>query len=254
MAYTFAAEKASTADAPIGSDVSLAFPLPDKRGKLTAKFFTTGKATAELKLDNPGVRGLTATLLAGTGGKGGEFATGSADFKHGPAGVHAAYDVQGKKARASAAYAVAPAGYAGFFVLGVDGVVKKNDGEGEQAVIADGGDLAASYYDGAESEATAHILDKGRKMMLSYSHHVRPGFSVASQFKYDKEADDATLVFGGAARLDGATVVKAKVDSRGQAACSYIQDIRARTTLVLSAKFDIAKMDGANVGLSLAMD
>lgn len=198
------------------------------------------------------MRGLSATLLAGSGGKGGDFARASADFKHGPVGLDAAYDVNATKLRASAAYAYAPAGYTGFLVAGLDGVTSKNEAEG--GVKYEGADLAASYFDGSESEATMHLTEKGRKMMLSYSHHVRPGFSVASQFKYDKEADDATLVFGGAARLDGATVVKAKIDSRGHAACSYIQDIRARTTLVLSANFDLAKMDSANVGLSLAME
>lgn len=248
VTYTVGAEKDSAADSDINADVSLQFPLYEKRGKCTTKLFTSGKATSEVKLDNLGVKGLTATFLKGIGGK--DLFISTAEFKHGPMGMTLAYDAYGKSARGTFAAAFAPQGYAGFFVAGVDGIASTSDG----SIAADQADFAVSYYDGLESEATAHVSDKGQKGMLSYSHHVRSGFSVASQFKYDKVKDAATLQFGGAARLDGVTVVKAKIDSHGQCGMSYIQDVRAKTTLILSTKFDVTSLDSAKVGISLALD
>lgn len=247
VVYTVAAEKAPSAS-EIGADVSIQIPLYDNRGKCTTKLFTSGRTTVEAKLDNLGVKGLTATILKGFGGK--DLLTASSEFKHGPIGATAAADVNGQTVRSSLAMAWAPAGYAGFFVAGVDGVAAK----GDEGVTADAADFAVSYYDGAESEATVHVSDKGTKGMVSYSHQVRSGFSVATQFKYDKTKDDASMVFGGAARLDGVTVVKGKMDSNGVCALSYIQDIRAKTTMIFSTKFDVQKLDDARVGFSLALD
>jgi hypothetical protein len=245
VTYTVAAERDGATDSDIKADVSLQFPLYERRGTCTTKFFTSGKGTAEIKLDNLGVKGLTTTLLAGVGK---DVGVATVEFKHGPVGLTTAYDVYGKAAAASLAAAFAPQGYAGFFVAGVDGVVAGPEFNADRA------DFALSYYDGAESEATVHVTDKGQKAMLSYSHHVRSGFSVASQFKYDKVKDSATLQFGGAARLDGVTVVKAKIDSHGLCAMSYVQDIRAKTSLILSTKFDVTSLDSAKVGISLALD
>ncbi len=244
VSYTVCAEQDKTG-APICGDISVQFPVREKMGKLTTKFYTSGKGTAELKLDNVGVKGLTATTLYGIGS---EVGVGTLEFKHGPIGATAAYDAYGKLARATLAAAYAPSGYAGFFVLGVDSELSTPKSSSEKM------DFAVSYYDGSESEATVHVTDKGQKGSLSYSHHVRQGFSVASAFKYDKVKDAATLQFGGAARLDGATVVKAKIDSHGQVGMSYIQDIRERTTLILSTKFDVTSLDTAKVGISLALD
>lgn len=244
VSYTVAAVQ-DEPGAQLDGDVSLQFPVYDKLGKVTTKLYTSGKGTAEVKLDKLGVKGLTTTLLYGIGK---DVGVATVELKHGPIGVTTAYDMYGKAARATVATAYAPKGYAGFFVAGVDGEV------GTTEFNADKTDCCISYYDGSESEATVHVTDKGQKGMLSYSHHVRSGFSVAGQFKYDKVKDSAALTFGGAAQLDGVTVVKAKIDSKGLVGLSYIQDIRERTCLILSTKFDVRSLENAKVGISLALD
>jgi hypothetical protein len=228
----------------IDGDFSLQFPVSGQ--KFTAKLFTSGKGTAELKLDTLGVKGLNAALLAGIGK---DVGTGTVEFKHGPAAITAIYDLFNKCLTTTAALAIAPQGYAGFFVLGVDGTASTPE------FTADKVNFCASFFDGAESECAVHVTDKGSKGMLSYSHHVRPGFSVASQIAYDTaKGGAAKLTMGGACRLDGVTTVKAKIDSAGILSTSYIQEIRARTTLIMSTKFNVTSLDATKVGISLALD
>jgi Eukaryotic porin len=222
----------------------LHFQVPLYGQKLTTKFFTSGKGTAELKLDDLGVRGLNMTLL---GGIGKDVGVGTVEFKHGPIGITAAVDYFGRAGDASIAAAYAPKGYSGFGVIGLVGKVSSEFAREKL-------DLCLSYYDGEESECTLHVNDKATRGLMSYSHHVRPGFSVAGQFLYDQPKESSVLTMGCAARLDNCTVVKGKVDSRGEVSASYIQEIRAKTKLILSTKFDVSTLDSAKVGISLALE
>jgi voltage-dependent anion channel protein 2 len=242
VSYTVQAEQKGYGE-NIDGDFSLEFPAAGQ--KATAKLFTSGKGTAEIKLNSLGVKGLNATLLAGIGK---EVGTATIEFKHGPAGLTAVYDTINKCANATAAIAVAPQGYAGYCVVAVDGTVST------PSLTADKLDLCLSFFDGAESECALHVTDKGARSMLSYSHHVRSGFSVASQIAYDKPKESAKLTMGGACRLDGVTTIKAKIDSTGLLSTSYIQEIRDKTTLIMSTKFNVTSLDAAKVGISLALD
>jgi hypothetical protein len=241
ISYAVEAEQQTAGD-DVGGE--LHFEIPFQGQKLTTKFFTSGKGTAELKLDNTGVRGLNATLLAGIGK---DVAVGTLEFKHGPMGVTAAIDYFGLAGDVSLAAAFAPKGYTGFCVFGLVGKVSSE-------FTREKLDFCVSYYDGEESECTLHVNDKATKGLVSYSHHVRPGFSVAGQFSYDQPKESSLLTMGCAMRMDNSTVVKGKVNSRGELAASYIQEIRAKTKLILSTKFDVTTLDSARVGISLALD
>jgi hypothetical protein len=241
ISYAVEAEQQTAGD-EVGGE--LYFEIPFLGQKLTTKFYTSGKGTAELKLDNTGVRGLNATLLAGIGK---DIAVGSVEFKHGPIGVTAAVDYFGLAGDVSLAAAFAPKGYAGFCVFGLVGKVSSE-------FTREKLDLCVSYYDGEESECTLHVNDKATKGLVSYSHHVRPGFSVAGQFSYDQPKESSLLTMGCAMRMDNSTVVKGKINSGGELAASYIQEIRAKTKLILSTKFDLTTLDSARVGISLALD
>lgn len=242
VSYTVEADQPGTGDG-IDGQFSLKFPVSGQ--SVTTKLYTSGTGTAELSLDELGVKGLSATVLAGIGK---EIGVGTVEFKHGPIGFTSSYNTVSRALRASLACAYAPTGYDGFFVLGTDGKVAPSE------AAMDDLSFGFSYFDGHESECTMHVTDRGTRGMLSYSHHVRDGLSVASQIAYDKVKDAANLTLGGACRLDGLTVVKGKINSNGQLALSYIQDIRSKTRLILSTKFNVTTLDSARVGISLALE
>lgn len=242
VSYAVEADQATRGDS-IGGQFSVKFPVSGQA--VTTKLYTGGNATVELSLDQLGVKGLSATILSGIGK---EVALGTVEFKHGPVGITSSYNAIARALRSSLACAYAPKGYNGFLVFGADGKLSSPEESRDDL------SLCVSYFDGHESECTLHVSDNGNQGTLSYSHHVRDGFSLASQIAYNKVKDTAKLTFGGACRLDGLTVVKGKIDSDGQLAMSYIQDIRSRTKLILSTKFNVTTLDSARVGLSLALD
>lgn len=214
-------------------------------GTLTTKLFTSGRAEGELKLDNFALDGLTTTLTFGVGKKVGVT---KLEYSQGRVGLTALGDYYEKKVNASATAILTSNKMNGFGVIGAESGYDVEKGEA--------GDLnmACSYFDGRESEISLHVQQKGAKGKLCYSHQVRPDFAVAGQMDYNREKDTAVLTIGGAAKLDGATTIKGKVNSTGQLALTYLQVIRPKTTLTLSSTFDVKEMKSAKMGVSLAIE
>lgn len=241
--FTITGEHSSKSD-EINADVAIKQKILGQT--FTAKLFTGGSATSELKLDDLNVKGLTITLL---GGIGKSLGVGTLEYCNGRVGATTAFDYYaGPDVKASTAVSFSAAQMAGFGVVGGEAVYDTSTKE------VKGADAAVSYFDGKESEVTLHVQDKAKIGMLSYSHGVRPGFAVGAQMRYDREAKTAALAMGGAYRLDAATTVKSRLDSNGTLALSYIQTIRPKATLTLSTKFDVNSLEGAKMGLSLAIE
>lgn len=213
---------------------------------VTGKLHTGGKEpTVEAKYESKDSQGRKYTVC---GNAGRNLGTTYLEFTGGPLGVKVGADLLKSQMAASAAIALSSNDYPGFAVLGAETEYNMADKEVSKL------NYALSFFDGRESECTLHILDKAKKGMLSYSHHVRPGFSVGAQMIYERESTATSLALGTAYRLDGVTTIKAKLDSEGSLALSYIQDIRPSTKLIMSTKFDTSKFDSAKVGFSLTIE
>lgn len=210
----------------------------------TLKLLTAGSAQGELKLDGFGFDGLTSTLAFGVGKKVG---TASLEYKQGRVGLTAAGDYYGKTAKGSFAGILSNQKMAGFAVIGAEGGCSA-DGTVENVAGA------VSFFDGKESEVSVHVSDRGEKGKVSYAHQVRPDFAVAGQMEKSAKDERALLTLGVAAKLDGATTVKGKLDSAGRVALTYLQVIRPKTTLTLSTAFDVSCLKEASMGVSLAIE
>lgn len=217
-----------------------------KGATLTGNLFTGGKLpTAELKYETLDSSGRKFTLC-GTAGN--DIAVASAEVLAGPIGVKGLIDTKNSNFYGSAAFALSSEKYDGFAVVGTEATYNTDE---KQVMTSN---YAVSLFDGKESECTLHVLDKAKKGMISYSHHVRPGFSVGGQMTYVRETKETALAMGTALRMDGATTIKAKLDSEGSLALSYIQDIRPNTTLIMSSMFNTKTFDSAKVGISLTVE
>lgn len=227
-------------------DGDVAAKLKIKGATITGKLFTGGKdPSTELKYETQGSKGQKLTV-SGTAGK--KLATTSTEILTGPFGVKLGVDFANSDLYASGALAVSPDKCNGFVVAGAESVYSLTE---KKVTMSN---YALSFFDGKESECALHILDQGKKAMISYSHHVRPGFSVGTQMNYARETKATSLAMGSAYRIDGATTIKAKLDSEGGLALSYIQDVRPNTTLIMSSKFNTVTFDSAKVGISLTME
>ena len=177
---------------------------------------------------------------------------GSVEFQGGPAGLKVVVDSVRSNLYGSIALALTPSKYTGYVVVGAEGLYNYESKELSTQ------NYAVSYFDGRESEVSLHLVDKMSAGVLSYSHQVRQGFSVGAQMKKtienSEESTPATLEFGAAYSLDGATKVKCKLNSEASLALSYIQDIRSNTTLIMSSSFDLNKLEASKMGLSLAIE
>lgn len=227
-------------------DADIATKAKIKGVAVTSKLFTNSKkatieAKYELKDDKAG-----KTTISGLVGQG--IGSSTVEFEGGLVGIKAAADFITRDISSSVAVTLSPESNPGFAVIGGDVTYSLDKKDATRA------DFALSYFDGKESECSLHVLDKATKGMVSYSHHVRAGFSVGAQMKYDRDTKATVLAMGNAYRLDGATTVKTKIDSEGTLALSYIQDIRSNTTLIMSSKFDVKKFESAKVGISLCVE
>lgn len=228
----------------IDADLAAKFKLKD--ATVTTKLFTAAKTpTVELKYESSDGKGRKVNITT-LGGKG--LGNTSAEINAGALGIKLGADLIKSDMYASAAVAVSPENFKGFIVLGAEGTYSS----GTKEVTST--NYAVSFFDGKESEASVHVLDQGRKGMVSYSHHVRQGFSVGAQMTYIKETKATMLNMGLAYRMDGATTIKAKMDSEGICGLSYIQEIRPKTTLIMSSKFSAKTLENPKLGISLAIE
>lgn len=237
-------------DAPI--DGKFTHEVVTKGTKATTTFYTSGKMINELKVsDRLGVKGLTVKTRAevrpsesGIDQKLGA----NIDFIHGPLAMTLAGDNARRAVPFSMAMAAYPKQLTGYCVAAIAGELQFDESYRDKT------SFALSYFDGRESECTLRVGPRSNTAEVSYSHNVRPGLSVAGLIEFDNVKDKTNMVFGGEGRLDGATVVKAKLRSDGQVGLSYIQDVRDRTQLILSTKFDVTTLDSAKIGISLALE
>lgn len=213
---------------------------------ITGKLHTTSKEpTVEAKYETKDAQG-RKYLVCGTAGR--NLGTTYVEYTGGPLGLKIAADLLKSQMAASAALALTNNDYSGFAVVGAEAEYDLVDKQVSKL------NYAISFFDGKESECTLHVLDQAKKGMISYSHHVRPGLSVGAQMIYDRASQATSLALGTAYRLDGVTTVKAKLDSQGSLALSYIQDIRSNTKLIMSTKFNTSTFDSAKVGFSLTVE
>lgn len=227
----------------IGGDLAVKQKLGSRT--LTTKLLTSGAATTELKMSKVGLDGLKTTLLFGVGRKVGVV---TLEYEQGAVATTVGADYYGKKVKSSSAVVLSSAKMRGYAVVGGEGVYDVESG------TVGGVNGALSYFDGGESEMTLQVMDKGARGKLSYSHCVRDDFAVAAEMLYDREAEAALLTMGAASQLDGATCLKGKLNSNGELALSYVQEVRKSTKLTLSTKFDVKEMKAPKMGLSIAIE
>ncbi|KAI0567340.1 Eukaryotic porin [Gracilaria domingensis] len=243
VSYTITGVQSSKSD-DVAAEISAKCKI--KGATFTAKAFTGGRLpTLEAKYESCDAQGRKATLttLAGK-----QLRVGTAEFLGGPVGVKLVADAITQDMYASLAVALTSDKYDGFIIAGAEGeynVSKRQFGKSNYAV---------SLFDGKESEVSLHVADNMQTTMLSYSHHVRHGFSAAAQISHSFNADSTRIAMGAAYRLDGATTIKGKLDMDGCVALTYLQDIRPNAKLIMSSKFDPTKLDNAKVGVSLAIE
>lgn len=243
ISYTINGVQNTKEDA-IDADISAKAKI--KGATVTGKAFTGGKLPVlEVKYETVDSDGRKVTL-SGLGGK--DLRIGNAELLTRNAGATIGANAVTSDVYGSLAIALTQAKISGFAVAGVEAKYSMSTREFSKP------NMALSYFDGKESEVSLHVLDKMTSGMISYSHHVRQGFSVGAQMTRKFEEKTTTLSFGTAYRLDGATTVKGKIDSEGHLALSYIQDIRPNATLIMSCKSDVNKFDSAKVGLSLTVE
>lgn len=227
-------------------DAEASAKLKVKGTTITGKLQTGAKdPIIEAKYEAKDSEGRNYTL---GGDFGRNLAKSHVEFVGGPLGVKVSGDLIASEITASAALAISSSEYSGFAVVGAETQYSVADKEISKL------NYALSFLDGRESECTLHVLDQAKSGMISYSHHVRPGFSVGAQMLYVRETAATSLSVGTAYRLDGATTIKGKLDSAGTMSLSYIQNVRPNTTLIMSSKFNTATFDSAKLGISLAIE
>lgn len=162
-------------------------------------------------------------------------------------GIFVTLDALNLTANTSLASAIAPSGYGGYAVLGAKGLIDLSKG-----TVSDGR-VAASLFDGKESEVTLEIEGQVNAATVSYSHLVRPSTSFAASMRYSKADASHVGAMGIATKLDPSNTLKAKLDTAGQAGLSIIQHVHPSTEIVFSTQFDLAKFDTPKVGLSVTL-
>lgn len=242
MAYTgTVAQNAKDGTLPGSLDLKFS-PTPGTVA--TTKFFTSGLATAEVEAVQLGVDGLKMTLLSGVSPKD-HIAVTSLEYLHKSATLTASLDMLKKTAGLTAT--------AGSSVATV-GVDAQYDSAAKEVTKCD---VVLNYNDGGESEAQVATMNKGEAAKFTYSHAIRPDFSVVGEFLYERSGAEAKMCTIGAKYVvDRQTTLKTKVSSDGMMSASYIHRIRPHTTLVLSHRLDVNDMDlsSRKIGLSLVIE
>lgn len=212
---------------------------------ISAKLLTNAEPAAELKYDRtcPDGRRTNVTLTASRG-----KALAKAELRLSRFAVELDTDVLKLETAASASAAIAPANYAGFIVVGAKGLLSA----GEDTFTK--GRVAASLFDGHESEIMVEMEGKADAASLSYSHLVREGMSVAGKIRYQRDPHLAVADMGLAMKVDTATTLKGKFNTSGMAALSYIQMVSPNAKLIMSSSFEVAKLESVKFGLAITLE
>lgn len=219
--------------------------VKQKAATISAKLLTNADPTGEIKYERSDAQGPQGNVtLTASRAK----AVLKSEVMLSRAGIQLQIDALKREVVTSVTGALIPALYPGFIVFGAEGMLQVNEGTISNTK------LAASLFDGRESEIMVEIEGKGEVASLSYSHLVRPGLSVAGKMRYSGETKNAVADMGMALKLDGGTTVKGKFDTNGTAALSYIQMVRANTKMIMSSSFDLARLDSTKVGLAITIE
>lgn len=239
---TFTSKAAKAGDESTAGELSMKFAaFPG--GVVTSKLFTNGKKTSEAVVERMGVDGLKLTVLAGQSAKA-NMLLGTVEYQHKAATLTAGADGVGRVAHASGTVGRAgvTAGVAGEYDYGAQAVRRV--------------DCGVHYCVDADSEVCVVSADKGQAARVSCATRARGGVLLAGEVVYEKASNSAVATVGGKVALDRDTVVKARLTSGGVLSASYIQSIRANTTLTLSQQVNVSKPDKASqkFGLSLVIE
>lgn len=191
-----------------------------------------------------------ASITFCASGKGDKIAT-KADLLTSSIGLSVDADIINRCITTSATSTIAPSSFGSFVVIGAQGLFDLTEGS------VSGSKVSASLFDGIQSEVNVQctgVPNKPECIVTSYSHLVRPGFSVAGNITYKNESGSAVAAMAGALKLDGATTIKGKLESSGLTSLSYIQKVRPHTEVVLSSTFDVTKFETAKVGISVTLE
>jgi maltoporin len=238
---TFTSTAAKSADNDMSGDVSTKFsPLPGV--DVTSKYLTSGKQTHETVINRLGVDGLKLTVLTGASSKANMFVS-TMEYQHESATLTAAVDaVNGPTANVTGTIGNSSV------TAGINAEYNANSKAFRKI------DLGLHYIaDG--SEASLVTLNKGSASKFSYSHSAGKGWMIAGEVLYEKDAKKTLGTIGGKYALDRETTLKTKLSSDGQLSASYIQAIRANTTLILSQHMNVTSGNTSpRFGLSLVIE
>lgn len=217
---------------------------------VTTKLYTNGSCTSELALNTLGVKGLKGTVTGGLGGKSKYAGKLQLEFSgDGPVAAKSVTDFYEKTIDSSASCTISSSKLRGFAVCGVQAAYNY----GDKSLLGVNG--ALSYFDVGGSEITLHLMDKGTKGKISYSHQVNKGFAAVAEMIYVHETEDIPqMTMGAAAELNDNTTLKGKLNSKGQIALTCLQTVQPGTTLTLSTSFDVKKMEAPKMGISIAIE
>ncbi|PXF48510.1 Voltage-dependent anion-selective channel [Gracilariopsis chorda] len=210
---------------------------------MTTKLFTSGMLTQEVELENTGVKGLKLNVLGLLGEKQSLLAT--AEYIH----PHVSFVAK--------ADALAKAAVTSSMTVGMHGITAGVQGTLDiESKNVNKVDAILNYSSGKEHEATVMLMDKGKKAKFAYSHVRNSDFSVAAEFEYNRDKDSKELAMGTKYEVDRDTTLKTKITSGGSFSVSYIQDIRANTTLTICSNFNVIgdKKPSHRFGLALVIE
>lgn len=238
---TFTSKAVKSADDSMAGDLSLkCAPFPG--AVVTSKFFTNGKKTTETVVDRLGVDGLKLTLLAGQSSKANMLVS-TVEYQHKSATFTAAADGIGSVAHLTG-------------TVGSDSLTAGFSGEYDHGTKeVKNVDCGVHYCVDKDSEFSIVSAKKGAAAKISCATKTRGGWFLAGELMYEKASNSALAVMGGKYALDRDTTLKARLSSEGVLSASYIQNIRANTTLTLSQQVNVNSPETApKFGLSLLIE
>mmetsp|Transcript_44970 Transcript_44970/g.110387 ORF Transcript_44970/g.110387 Transcript_44970/m.110387 type:complete len:275 (+) Transcript_44970:2378-3202(+) len=239
VAFTIDNVKAAKDDSLV-STVSLKYKVYGNA--LTTKLLSSGKVSTEATIDQLGVDGLKA-VLNGAIAESTQAASAKLEYIHPHLAATTLVDVfKGPSVHSTVALGLGPN------TVGAE--VNYDTGKAGITSYA----LAVSRAD-AESEMTAHLTDKLRKIKAAYCHSVSSTMTVGASISYDRDSEATAMAMGVKSVLDKTTTVKAKLDTKGSLALAYVSTIRPETTMVLSTVVDLQKFEASpTLGFSLTYD
>lgn len=227
---TFTSKAVKSPDDSMAGDLSMKFsPFPG--AVVTSKYFTTGTRTHETVFDRLGADGLKLTVLTGASSKA-NLAVSTLEYMHPSATLTATVDaVNGPVANLTGT--VGNSGLTAGFNAEYDAGAK------EYRKV----DCGVHYCIDKDSEFSLVSAKKGAAAKFSCVTKARDGCILGGEVQYEKASNSALAVMGGMYALDRDTTLKARLSSDGLLSASYIQSIRANTSITFSQQINVSNAD-----------